>query len=59
MNSEALDAVHELIAMATGADVCPRCKGEGELQFNVSWPVDPQMDDYTVCPACHGTGERA
>lgn len=56
--SERVQAVERLIAMATGADICPRCKGEGELYRNVSFPVDPQMDDYAECPVCHGTGER-
>lgn len=57
--SERVQAIHELIAMATGEDVCRRCKGEGELQFNASPNLDPQMDDYMVCPACHGSGTRA
>lgn len=35
---------------------CPRCHGNGEIQFNPSRINDPQCVDNAACPDCHGEG---
>lgn len=35
---------------------CPRCKGAGEIQFNLSRNRDPQCDDSATCNVCYGDG---
>lgn len=58
---EDLELMADAIATPSGTLVdCPRCSGDGTIDFNPSWscPPDPQMEQSARCPDCSGAGTR-